>query len=256
MGAFVLSSRLSSFSLVSLLLAFGFGLFLFVLPFMAYDLSSSVFMVGIVIAVPALVSLLAAVPAGDFAVVHGVRYSSVAGLFVMAFAALCLSYSSSLPTFLLSVCLLSAAYQLVYTSLKVHLLDISPSGASSKYFSVLAASFQLGLALGPVAGGFLMLGGFGGGVALTLRLFSLDCLTLMFLFFVFGTGDKRAGGVHRAVKKGFAVSVMEYLKLGCVGVLVFWLTVLFTSYEGLVWAFEPLFSRYYDMSPLAAGVIL
>jgi MFS family permease len=58
------------------------------------------------------------------------------------------------------------------------------------------------------------------------------------------------------VKKGFAVSVMEYLKLGCVGVLVFWLTVLFTSYEGLVWAFEPLFSRYYDMSPLAAGVIL
>jgi MFS family permease len=51
-------------------------------------------------------------------------------------------------------------------------------------------------------------------------------------------------------------SIRDYHKLKEFGLIVLWLTILFTTYEGLVWTLEPLFNRIYSLNAVTTGLIL
>lgn len=250
---------LSPFALVSLFYALGFGLVLFLLPFLAYDISPNVFVVGVLVAAPALVSMLAAIPAGSLTDFYGVRVTFIASLVAMIVLVLCLPYVSTAVGFLIFACFFGFFYQLVYTSLKAHLFDISPQGRTSKYFSIFLTTFQIGLSLGPIVGGYLILDSLSIGLSAASKFFALDCLGLLFLILVFkiGAGVKKKTDVTQYnIRHFFINSMKEYLKLRRIGAVVLLLTILFTTYEGLVWAFEPLFNKYYSLNTFTTGMLL
>lgn len=249
--------RVVQLGFACLLYALGFGLVLFLLPFMAYDVSSSLFAVGVLIALPALSSMLSAIPAGGLVDMYGRRRVLFTGLLAMIALMLCLPYASTPVMFVLFVCLLGVAFQMIYAPLKAYLLEISPPNESSKYYGIIATGFQAGLALGPIAGGILLYNGLASGVAYASRFFALDLVLITLLFLSFRGGlAKTVVRVRYSYRKFLVDGFGEYLKLGRLGFIVLWLTVLYTTCEGLVWTLEPLFSEYYRLNAFTAGLIL
>lgn len=250
-------SKVVQLAFISLLYALGFGLVLFLLPFMAYQLSSSVFMVGVLVAVPALTSMAAAIPVGGFIDAYGRRGVSLVGLFFMLALAFYFPHASTLAKFILFVSMFGFASQMVYGSLKACLLDITPKGETSKYFSVVATAFQSGLALGPLAGGYFILKDLAGGVSAASRFFTLDLVVIILLLLFFKVGSVKAKvRIPHTLKEFLFNGIGDYLKLKRLGLVVLWLTILFTTYEGLVWTLEPLFNKYYQLNSFTTGLIL
>jgi MFS family permease len=178
------------------------------------------------------------------------------GLIILTALSLNLARVDTFATFVLFGCLLGVASQLVYSSLKAYLLHIIPEGKSARYFGVLVTVFQAGLAVGPAAGGYLISGGLESGIAVASKILCADLILIIALSLAWGVG-----GIKSKEEIGDIVSMLlsgprEYLKLKHVGVMVLWLSILFTTYEGLVWTLEPLFTEYYSITPLAAGLIL
>lgn len=208
-------------------------------------------------AAPALASMMAAIPAGSLVDTYGRKTIPLVGLSAMIVAVLYVPHASTFGGFILFAFFFGVSSQLVYTSLKAYLLDITPQGKSSKYFGVIATGFQVGLALGPAVGGYLMSGGLGAGLASASRFFALDLLLiiLLILFFRIGEFEKKVK-VQYTFAEFFLNGVGDYLKLGRVSLIVLWLTILFTTYEGLVWTLEPLFSTHYSLNSFTTGVIL
>lgn len=238
--------RIVTLSVVCLLYALGFGLVLFNLPLMAYNLSSNVSWVGLLAALPAVASMLVAIPVGALIDRHGRRKIIYIGLCVMLLAAVLMSFAGSLIGFLAFVLLFGVASQMIYASLKVHLLDMAPKGSTSKYFGVAAAAFQMGLALSPIVGGILL--------GVTLSPSTLFIILILILFFLCSSIDdvKETGADKVKLTGGFRF----FKNIKGIGLFLLFVTVLFTTFEGLVWAIEPLFKDYYGFDGLTVGVIL
>jgi MFS family permease len=241
---------------LAFLYALGFGLILFLLPFLALDLSESVFMVGVLVSVVALSSLLAAVPSGALVDALGLRKVCVLGFASMAVLIYFLPGVSTVLGFVLFVFLFGASSQLVYAPLKAYLLEVSPEGKTSKYFGVFATVFQLGLALGPLAGGFLILNGFRAGVEYSVLLFTPCYLLALGVFLHSNIGLSKRMRFNVRLRELLYGSIRDYHKLKEFGLIVLWLTILFTTYEGLVWTLEPLFNRIYSLNAVTTGLIL
>jgi len=248
-------AKVIQLGVVSLLFSFGFGLILFLLPLVAYGLSSSVAVVGVLVAVPALASLLAAIPVGWLVDSYGRRLVFYPGILAMVVVVTCLPTVSTISAFLLVVCFFGLGFQMVYGSLKTCLLELLPPKESSKFFGLVATGVQAGLALGPLAGGFLLADGLEQGVLSAAKLFTLDFLVVMLLVAAFGLAGAPARKPH-FLRKSLFSGIGEIVKLRRVGVVVLWLTVLFTGYEGVVWALEPLFGVRLGMDASTAGMIL
>ncbi|MFH1054763.1 MAG: MFS transporter [Candidatus Altiarchaeota archaeon] len=249
------SHGVAGLAFISLLYSIGFGLVLFLLPFMAYEVSGSVLAVGLLVAVPALASMFTAIPAGNFADAYGRKTVVLAGLSLMVLLMLCLPYCSTLAGFLFFAFFFGVASQLIYASIKVHLFDITDS--ASKHFGVVATAFQAGLGLGPLVGGYLIINSLEAGLASASNLFAIDLLlvALFFLFFRFSE-SKVTSKLKLNLKDFIFGGIREYMKLGRVGVTVLWLTIMFTTYEGLVWTLEPLFNKYYGLDSFTTGLIM
>jgi MFS family permease len=240
---------------VAALYGMGSGLALFYLPSMAYDVSGGVFAVGILAAVPAVASLLCAIPIGGLIDSFGSRRMILLGFFLMFFVAIYIPYVASFWGFLAYAVFFGIAFQMIYSSIKVNLFSVAPEGNSSKYFGVVSSASQLGLAVGPVVGGLLALGG---GALGKVSLFFAADITVLFLFFLMfdpNTGGTRAGN---AKSDGFSLSkgIDAFHGLGETGYIILLITVLFTSYEGIVWTLEPLFSRFYSLDEITTGLVL
>jgi len=118
----------------------------------------------------------------------------------------------------------------------------------------MAAAFQAGLALGPILGGILFSEGLEAGLFHASGVFAFNLLVAASILLCSAGDFKVKTGLRRP--EGVLDGVRDYLKLGYLGVLVVWLSVLFTAFEGIVWAFEPLFGRHLGLNAFSAGVVL
>jgi MFS family permease len=224
--------RLSIFGLACFFFAVGFGISLFYLPLLASSINQDLMFVGLMVAVPALSSLLVAAPAGSLVDRLGSKVS-YAGLFGLIGSALFLSSVSSPLNFIVYAMLLGVSFQLVYVSFKTYVLGLGTE-AFSKQFGLFAGVFTAGVAAGPIVGGALA----SSGVLIVSHVVVGVNILGVILFSLSGVGSARRESLDVSV--GVIQSIREYGRLGKVGLIILVVSLVYTAFEGLAWALVPL----------------
>ncbi|VVB53680.1 Multidrug resistance protein MdtH [uncultured archaeon] len=238
----------------------GGGAVLLLVPILAEKTVGRVEFVGLIMAVPAFISLLLSIPVGSLSDSLGRKNVLLAGFASMILPGIFLSISNDAFLLVVAMAFLGLGYALITTSSRAFVMDFAPRDGASKYFSFINTASSLGTAIGPFLGGILLVGGLQQGTLLIASLFIFTCAFAGVVSLSLRETVKETTSVSKGLKllskdgfyfRGFA----EYGKLKSIGGVVFGLTFMLTFLDRAVWTFEPL---YYNegMNSYTVGLIL
>lgn len=239
----------------------GYGLIWFVLPLISEDITKDVMLVGLLIAFPTFISMLFAIPVGGFSDKFGRKKPIILGALMMVALGLFLPAVKSLTSFIVFGFLLGVIHQLFNTPIKAYIMDISPKGKTAEYFGVYSTSFSIGLALGSVAGGFLLANNLIAGVQRMSYFYTtIGILALAIALILKETVKLSTEGSVKIAEslRGDQLLIkglLEYKKLGSIGLLVLYLTFIIYFGPGMTWTIEPLYNKL-GMDSNMLGLIL
>jgi len=245
--------------LVVLVWSIGSGALEFALPIFANSIIDDVAQVGFLLALPAIVALFIDIPIGALADKLGKKKLVISALVLLCILGLSLrsiTLSRTLTMFLIAWAI---GYQLLIIPAASYVMQISPRREEAEYFGFYDALTSIGFAIGPLIGGLLL----------------ADSLDPIFIFYALMCGLAALIGftiVKRlplkpepfvyAMKelfwkdKLFLKEIKEFKRLRGTGVMVLFVSFVFTFWVGLVWVFEPLYFISLGIAPLTGGLIL
>jgi len=241
---------------------FGSGVLWFFLPKMVEGFFSDVKMVGLMVALPSILSLVVDLPAGDMVDKLGRRKVMLLAFGMLALLGIGLLHVSSgiqMAAFLVG---LGLVYQTVYISALAYMMDVSPRDKFSTALGFQMSAIHLGFGLGPVAGGLVILM-LGLGMAQTAALmYALCCVLALIMTAMILREDNAGSGVVESIKsvilkdKIIVKEIIDYKKLKNTGLVVLYLTFILTFYDGVVWLIQPLYYTTFSQNPLYGGLIM
>jgi len=115
---------------------------------------------------------------------------------------------------------------------------------------VQTTGMQIGFALAAIVAGFLLSPGLVKGTNMISLVYTATCLiSIAILFFGFKERAKDKDPVLTGIKslirtdKIFMREILEYTALKSIGLVIFLLTLMFITADGLIWAIEPLYYK-------------
>ena len=253
---------LFSIVLIMFLWTVGSGVLWFLLPCIIEGFFSDVRVVGLVIALPNIIALLVDLPAGDMVDKVGRKRSLVFAFAMLMLLGLGFMYISSGLHAVMFLVGLGLVYQIVYISALAQVMDVSPRRDYSKFLGVEMSFIHLGFSLGPIlAGVVISLFGFSmiATVSVTYALFCL--LALLATMKLLKKEDNRltfVESVKSVVLKDKLVikELLNFGKLRGTGLVILFLTFIFTFFDGAVWLIQPLYYTKFSANPLYGGIIM
>ncbi|MBN2251382.1 MAG: MFS transporter [Candidatus Altiarchaeota archaeon] len=247
-------------STIGLFYTLGNGGIWFILPLKANALLDNFMLVGLLIAVPNLVSLFFDVPTGGLSDHLGRKKILFTGLFGMALLGLLLPSVDSLPKFLAFMVVFGLMNQFIFISCRAYIMDISHIGKTSEYFGVFGSFGQVGFALGPVIAGVIIADNLSVGEVDTGLFYAVMCfLALFLLFFLRETVkvDSAFVSVKELLQKDKLVlrELVDFKSLHFAGFIVFLVTFVLTFTDGWIWTLEPLYTTL-GIDSVTVGLIL
>jgi len=239
----------------------GGGAVIFMLPLVADRIFNNFFLVGLMLGVSGAASMLSAVPFGALSNHIGRKGVLAMGLFMGVLIGFMIGYAADPLLFFLFMILVGLGNASVNTAIRSYVMDISPRGQESKYFSVYTTAMSLGFVLGPLAAGEFMSRGLDAGIYGVSLLFMAACLVSLFVSFSLEESVKGA----KVFVKGFRELVMDdgfYVKsfsdfrhLGLLGLTILLVTALLSLSDRVIWTIEPLYYNS-DIPAFYVGLIM
>ncbi|MCB0757681.1 MAG: MFS transporter [Flavobacteriales bacterium] len=132
----------------------GFGLVIPILPIYATELGASSFVVGLIMAVYALMNFAFSPFWGSLSDKHGRRPVIAGTVFITAMAFLLLANARTIVVLLLARAMAGIGSANIATS-QAYITDVTPRELRAKALGMIGAAFGLGFIFGPPVGGFL-----------------------------------------------------------------------------------------------------
>jgi len=248
-------------SLISFLYVFGNGAVWFVLPIKAENMLKNLTLVGLIIAVPNLISFFLDVTVGGYSDRVGRRKLMLVGLLIMGVLGLVLPSISSIPSFILFMMVFGLANQLIIIGGRAYVMDIAPRGSTSEYFGVQEAAVQLGFGLGPIIAGALIASEVTIGIQSTGLLSMLLCVLAIIVVLILKetvTVDKSSFiAVKNLIEKDKIIlrEILDFKQLKTAGLAILAITFVTITADGLIWTLEPLYANR-GLDPSTVGLIL
>ena len=248
-------------SVSGLLYTLGSGVVWFVLPILAERLFKDLMIVGVLIAMPNIVSLFFDIPMGDFSDRVGRKKLFICGLIALSLLGLALPSITTLTRFIVFMAILGVADLSIILPVRAYIMDIAPKESVSEFFGIFEAAIQIGFAVAPLVGGYLITEEFGIGISsASVFLFLMVLATMLVLIPI----KETVGGVKPAfvsVKdtiikdRVFLKSLLDYKDLQYAGVAILLATFITVFIDGIIWAFEPLYTTL-GIGTAMVGLIL
>lgn len=241
---------------------FGNGLIFFLLPILSSSMTENFAIIGLLIAIPSIVSMFFDIPTGELSDNIGRKKLMTMGLCGMILFALLLPTVKSILSLMVFLLILGFSNQLINVPLRAYVMDISPKDKTSEYFGVQTTGMQIGFALAPIIAGILLSQSLMMGITTISLLYILLCLVVIIVLH-FGSKEtvrddgSVLSGMQSVVQKDkiFMKGILEYTTLKSVGLMIFLLTLMFIITDGLIWAIEPLYYKQ-GIDTKTVGIIL
>jgi DHA1 family multidrug resistance protein-like MFS transporter len=239
----------------------GSGVAWFVLPILAEKLFKDLMIVGVLIATPNIVSLFFDIPMGDFSDRVGRKKLFMGGLLLMALLGLMLPSVSSFMQFVAFMVLLGVANLGIILPVRAYIMEIAPKEKVSECFGIFEAAIQVGFAVAPLVGGYLIADNFSVGISNSGIFMFLGVLAAaLILSFVKDTvskGESAFVSIKDTIVKDrlFLKSLLDYKDLRYAGMAILFATFITVSIDGVIWAFAPLYSTL-GIDTATVGLIL
>lgn len=258
------NNRIIFLSVAAAVYAFGNSTLFFFLPLLLDKLTGDYLLLGLMIAIPYVVSMFFDVPTGELIDCSGRKQIIFLGLLGMILFALLLPYTDSLIGLALLLIILGFSNQLINVPIRSYVMEISPHGKTSEYFGIEKTSEQLGFALAfaPIIAGVLISEDVMASRIPISILYIITCLIaiIMVHYTVKETLTERKSifcGIRSVVTTDriFMKGLNEYRALKSKGIIIFLMTLSFVIIDGLIWAIEPLYNNL-GIGTEMVGVIL
>jgi DHA1 family multidrug resistance protein-like MFS transporter len=239
----------------------GSGVAWFVLPILAERLFKDLLVVGVLIAMPNIVSLFLDIPMGDFSDRVGRKKLFMGGLILMALLGLMLPSVSSFMRFVAFMALLGIADLSIILPVRAYIMEIAPKENVSESFGIFEAAGQVGFAVAPLVGGYLIADNFNVGISNSgIFMFLGVSAAALILSFVKDTIRRRESAfvsIKDTILKDrlFLKSLLDYKDLQYAGMAILLATFITVSIDGVIWAFEPLYTTL-GIDTATVGLIL
>lgn len=229
----------------------------FFIPIIAEKLTNNIFTVGLLLAVPYVLSLIGDIPTCTFSDHYGRRRLFLLGLFALAILGYAIMIVENAWTLLILLALFGLGNLLVIGPVRAYVMDIAPKEKTSEFFGIMEISYQIGFAAGPVIGAVLILQGeVNTGIFCLLAGLASALIILKTNESVktpktLGESIKNTIREDRVVLNGLA----EFKALKAQGAMVLAATFTVVFADGVVWAIEPLYTKLgYDTTTV--GLIM
>lgn len=246
--------------LLELVYVTGYGVIWFILPIIAENITKDIMLVGLLVAFPTFISMLFAIPVGGFSDKVGRRKPILLGACMVVLIGLSLPFVKSLTGFILFGFFFGLAHQLFNTPIKAYIMDISPKGKTAEYFGVHSTSFSIGLTVGSLAGGFLLANNLITGIPNIAYVYAITGVIAFLIAIILKetvVSTKDSVKIKTLIKRDslFIRELLEYKKLGSIGLLILYITFIIYFGAGMTWTLEPLYYKL-DIDSRVVGLIL
>jgi MFS family permease len=251
---------LSEASAVIFLYCIGAGALWFILPSIAENLVGNLALVGLLLSIPAVAGMLFDMPLGDLCDRMDKKTLLYVAFALMFLAGVTLRGIDSTAEFVLFLVLVGVATSVVYITTATYVIEATPKKYSSSFLGTYTSFVHFGYGVGALLGGVLVADTILANTGRIGLLFSGACVTASLATFTLK--KRRKGGVTKSLRvivcddKVFLREVSEFKKLGLAGAAIVGFTVLFTLYDGIVWALEPLLYQQIGVGSASGGLIL
>lgn len=253
--------RIFTISGSALLYSVGAGAFWFVFPIFAEKAFQDMMVMGLILAMPSIVSLIFDIPLGRFSDKTGRKKLVFAGLILLALLGLMLPQLATLPEFILFALVLGFADLLIIVPARAYVMEISPEKERSSYFGIFEALIQLGFTIGPIVAGMLIADNFNVGLTETgilMTLFSLlAAVVMMFLKETVTVKEPIIKAVKAVIGSDriYLEGLIDYRSLHKAGAAILLTTFILVFIDGIIWAIEPLYTKL-GIDAETVGVIM
>ncbi|MCX6695150.1 MAG: MFS transporter [Candidatus Altiarchaeota archaeon] len=240
----------------------GSGVMWYLLPQIVESFFSDVWMVGVVIALPNLLSMIVDLPAGEMVDKLGRRRVLLFAFLMLALLGVGLFHVKSSLQLLLFLVGLGLTYQTVYISTLAYVMDVSPKGEKSKFLGAEMSFIHLGFGIGPILAGFLVSYAGWSMISAASVMYALSCVVAFAVTLLYLRMDRNTTPFIECVRKIviedklFVKELLDYRKLKSTGIVVLYFTFLLTFFDGVVWLIQPLYAEKFGPNPLYAGMIM
>jgi MFS family permease len=233
-------------SISALLYIIGYGGVWFVLPLIAQDITKDLTLVGVLVAIPYIVSLLLDIPVGGLADNLGRKKLLRIGLLFMAILGLAFNTISSLYAFIIFMVLFGIANQTIFISARAYVMDISPKGKTSEFFGIFDAMASVGTIIGPIIAGMLVADNLPAGISSVGIFYFVMCMATLSLVLLLKeaiTYNGLRSSVRDLLQKDKLIlrELTEFKELRNGGAIILIMTFVLVVTDGLIWTMEPLY---------------
>ncbi len=251
---------LSESSAVVFFICTGIGAIWFVLPPLAESLVGNLTYVGILLAIPGLMSLLVDIPLGDLCDKADKKKILFWGLILLGLTWIYFGWIETTAQLLLFLIVFGILHTVAYIVTASYVMEASPTNLKSTYLGTYTSFMHVGFAVGALIAGYMAMDAIISNARVIGLLFALMCLigALTSLTLKGGSIESFREGLSDVVRKDgiFRKELSDYKSLGFTGFAVIALTLLFTVFDGVVWTLEPLLYQQFNLSTIQGGVIL
>ena len=216
-----------------------YGMIWFTYPIFLEGITSNITSIGLILALPPLVSVMTAIIMGRISDNIGRKPLLLLGSILTIILGFSTQYLSTTTNFILYCLVFGLVIILYQSSIKAYILDIAPKGKSGEYFGILYTFYGLGLTLGAFLGGYLLRD----RVVLGLRNVGETTIVIGILSFIIALTLRETVSKNKSTenKINFIEGVKEYRRLGRTGLVVLYAIFIIAFGSSLVITLEPLF---------------
>ncbi|MFH1055013.1 MAG: MFS transporter [Candidatus Altiarchaeota archaeon] len=241
--------RVTTISGSALLYALGTSAFWFILPILAEKTFNDLLLVGLIIAVPNMVSLLFDIPLGRLSDKIGRKGLISIGLLILVLLGFALSSLRTLPVFILFMIVFGFANLLIIVPARAYVMETTPENKRSEFFGIFESLIQIGFTVGPIIAGYLITDNFNIGLTDTGILFSLSCLLAFFIILLIQetitVKEPVLNSIKTIVKTDwiYLKGLREFKTLRAPGAAILLTTFILIFIDGIIWSMEPLYTK-------------